>query len=126
LISDLKGLDARLLIFLRRLRKIVITIVAANGTPSTRTLTRAEGKIEDKEAIHLREDGKEMNYLVMRYRARNLPPEEKREGVRESELLLAFPVDDENQPKLDAQQVYAFLPIRDYGFKVQSCQALST
>jgi hypothetical protein len=120
LISDLNGLDARLLIFLRRLRKIVITIVGANDTPSTRTLTRAEGEIEGKESIHLREDGKGMNYLVIRYRARNLPPEEKRDGVRESELLLAFPVDDDNQPKVDAQEVFAFLPIRDYGFKVPS------
>lgn len=126
LISDLNGLDARLLIFLRRLRKIVITIVGANDTPATRTLTRAEDLIEGKEAIRLRDDEKGMNYLVIRYRARNLPSEEKRDGVRESELLLAFPVDDDNQPKLDAQEVFAFLPIRDYGFKVAFFRVLSS
>jgi hypothetical protein len=59
-----------------------------------------------------------MKYIVMRHRARNLPSEQKREGVSESELLLAFPVDENNEPKLDPQQVFAFLPIRDYGFKV--------
>jgi hypothetical protein len=118
LIADLQSLDARLLIFLRRLRTIVVTIVGPNDQISTKKLTRTEGRIEGREAIHLSQDNRQMNYIAMRHRARNLPSEQKREGVSESELLLAFPVDENNEPKLDPQQVFAFLPIRDYGFKV--------
>jgi hypothetical protein len=124
LIADLQSLDARLLIFLRRLRKIVVTIVWANDQISTKKLTRTEERIEGKEAIHLSQDGTQMKYTVMRHRARNLPSEQKREGVSESELLLAFPVDENNELKLDLQQVFAFLPIRDYGFKVSQGHGL--
>jgi len=118
LISDLQSLDARLLIFLRRLRTIIVTIVGPNDQIATKKLTRTEASIEGKEAIYLTHDATGMNYIVIRHRARNLPLEEKREGVSESEVLLAFPVDSDNQPKLTPQQVFAFLPIRNYGFKV--------
>jgi len=120
LLSDLRSLNACLLIFLRRLRTIVVTIVGPNEQITTKELTRTEGLIEGQEAIHLSQDNTQMSYIVMRHRARNLPAEQKREGVSESEILLAFPVDENNQPKLDSQQVFAFLPIRDYGFKVSS------
>lgn len=118
LVTDLNGLHARLLIFLRRLRTIIITIIGSDDKLSTKTLTRKEGELDGKETIHLSEDNTSMRYVVLRYRATNLPPDEKRDGVKESELLMAFPVDEENQPRLTAQEVFAFLPIRDYGFKV--------
>jgi hypothetical protein len=119
LIDDLDALDARLLIFLRRQRTIVVTIYEVDKPMRTKKLTRTEGLIEGKEAIHLSQDEIPMSYIAMRHRARNLPSEQRRDGVSESELLLAFPLDENNEPKLDSQQVYAFLPIRDYGFKVR-------
>lgn len=122
LIADLQSLDARLLIFLRRLRTIVVTIIGPNDQMSTKTLKRKEGHIEGKEAIHLSQDDTQMNYIIIRHRASNLPLEQKREGVSESEVLLAFSVDENNVPKLDPQQVFAFLPIRDYGFKVSQTE----
>ena len=119
LISDLASFRARLLIFLRRLRKIIVTIDGPGENQITRILTKAEGEIYGKEAIYLEEDSTRMTYIIHRYQAQNLPREEKRDGVTESELLLAFSVDDKNQPKVDSQEVFAYLPVRDYGFKVR-------
>jgi hypothetical protein len=117
LIKDLEDLEASLLIFLRRLRTIDITIIG-DGDITTRTkLTRTEGDIDGQEAVRLSQDDFHLNYLVMRHVADNLPPDEKRDGVTRSELLLAFPLDESDEPILAPQQVCAFLPIRDYGFK---------
>ena len=118
LITDLQSLDARLLIFLRRLRTIIVTVFGPDGKSSTKTLTRTEGLINGAEAVHLSQDGIRISYIVMRHRARGLPLEEKRLGVTESEHLLVFPIDANNEPDLKPQQVFAFLPIRYYGFKV--------
>jgi len=55
---------------------------------------------------------------VLSHMARKLPPEPKREGIKESQILLAFPMTEDLEPKLEPQNVYAFLPIRDYGLQV--------
>jgi hypothetical protein len=118
LVSDLQSLNAYLLIFLRRLRTIVITIFGSDGQSTTKTLKRTEGRIDSMEAIHLSQNDQPMSYIITRHLGKNLPSEPKREGISESELLLAFPVTKNNGSNVDPQQVFAFLPIRDYGFKV--------
>ncbi|TGJ87512.1 hypothetical protein E0Z10_g1294 [Xylaria hypoxylon] len=68
------------------------------------------------------------NYHVTRHLARNLPRNENREysdaeeAVQvwsSSEVVLAFPLDDEGRApeEVTSQQVFAFLPIRNMGFK---------
>jgi len=47
-----------------------------------------------------------------------LPKEDKRLGMNKSTITLAFPVNGENAPRERKEKVHAFLPIRDYGFKV--------
>jgi len=117
LIQDLESLDARLLIFLRRLLTIDITIVDDDGIKTEKKLTRTEGDIDGQEAVRLSQDDTHLSYVVMRHVAENLPQEKKRDGVKRSELLLAFPLDEGNEPIIAPQDVFAFLPIRDYGFK---------
>jgi hypothetical protein len=46
-----------------------------------------------------------------------MPPVQERVGVSESEIVLAFPINNQ-EPQLEPQQVFAFLPIRPYGFMV--------
>jgi hypothetical protein len=44
--------------------------------------------------------------------------EEKRPDTQESEVVLAFPIDEEGKANADtACQVFAFLPVRDFGFR---------
>jgi hypothetical protein len=116
LVAELKSLDSRMLIFLRKLRQINITI---ESHPSiTRTLSRPPDSVGPAgTTITLRQDTSVMRYIVIEHTVYNLPPEEKRQGTNSSELLLAFPISG-SEPALEAQQVYAFLPIRDYGFQV--------
>jgi len=117
--KEINSLDPRMLIFLRKLRCINITIEAEHGTVTRRVLSRLPD--DDRlgvTTIKLRHDNEIMRYIVTRHRVRILPKEEKRANIHESEILLAFPIDEEYNHKIEPHQVFAFLPIRDYGFEV--------
>lgn len=66
--------------------------------------------------------GKEVStYAIFDYTARDMPKESKRANISTSQIILAFPVEVDGAvwtPKVEPQQVYAYLPIRDYGFEV--------
>jgi hypothetical protein len=51
--------------------------------------------------------------------------EVRRVGVTQTEVALAFPIDREGVPVESTQLVHAFLPIRDFGFKVLSTVSTS-
>ena len=114
--KELCGYDSRILIFLRRLRRLEIT------SRSTKTvLTRQDRPSSNPSMMILKNGRKSVSYLVWRHTARDLPQDERRPGIKSSEVVLAFPLNrDEDQPLLERQSVYAFLPIRDYGFSVSS------
>jgi hypothetical protein len=59
-------------------------------------------------------------YIIVRQKVRDLPNDERREGVNESEVVLAFPVAEDTKPVAKNQEVYAYLPINDEGFQVSS------
>jgi hypothetical protein len=131
LLEELRSSDdlsPELLLFLRRLHKLVLTIQDPNdGTLETKTYYREDADFAGKEVKHLYEDGEKLaSYLFMRHKATNLPAEEKRDGVRESEVILAFPLDGNNEPLLEPQTIYAYLPIREYGFRVSCIYQIST
>jgi hypothetical protein len=119
LLDELKSMDPRLLIFLRKLRQL--NIVDKSGTVS-RKLSR-EDCLSTKETgniIRLLDNLDSMSYKIVQYPISGLPSDPKRPGCSESEILLAFPVGEDKEPLISSQKVYAFLPIRDYGFKVSS------
>ncbi|KAF7591564.1 hypothetical protein BBP40_001444 [Aspergillus hancockii] len=97
------------------LREIRLTLPAL----PTRTLRRQDKKLDDSSSvITLTENGTPVSeYLIFRHAVQGMPAEEKRPGVTESEVLLAFPTATPSEGhKYPTQQVYAFLPIQDYGF----------
>jgi hypothetical protein len=118
LIVELRSLDPRFLIFLRRLRNIHVTIVSDDEDIWKSNLSRAEAVGSGQSVMQLRHNEASLDYIVIRHTVESLQFEEKREGVSQSEILLAFPIDTNEQPRLDPQHVYAFLPIREYGFQV--------
>jgi hypothetical protein len=121
--DELSSLDARMLVFLRQLRRIQINI--RFGQSIERELTRPNDREEAMGmVVTLRQGTEVIRYIVMRHNITSLPSEEKRQGVNQTEMLLAFPVNGSNVPVLKSQQVYAFLPIRDYGFQVRPNQIL--
>lgn len=112
-------LDSRMLIFLRQLRRINIRVETANNVTLSRSLSRLpDVPIRSAFVVTLQQDSKVSKYIVKNHTAKRLPLEPKREGVQESQILLAFPVQENLEPKLEQQQVYAFLPVRDYGLQV--------
>lgn len=118
LMKEINSLDPRMLIFLRKLRCINITIEAEDGRITRRALSRLpDDNGLGERTIKLRHDNEMLRYIVTTHRVEDLPSEEKRANVHESEILLAFPIDEECHPKIEPQQVFAFLPIRHYGFE---------
>lgn len=57
-------------------------------------------------------------YVIVRFAVYDLPKDDRRPGVQESEKVLAFPVAENTDPIIQGQMVYSFLPIDDYGFSV--------
>jgi hypothetical protein len=116
--EELKSLDARMLVFLRQLRRIQISIQF--GSTTERELTRpSDTQGPMGQIVTLRQGTEVLRYIVMTHNVTGMPTEEKRQGHTESPLLLAFPVNGNNDPVLRPQQLYAFLPVRDYGFNVR-------
>ncbi|KAL2419264.1 hypothetical protein ABEF95_003141 [Exophiala dermatitidis] len=115
LLHDLKTFDPRMLIFLRRLKKVKIVIHQAGPVWQT-TLTKKLQSNDQETAIELTQDYKTLRYMVSSYLVENLPVEPKRPGASSSQIMLAFP-DCNGAEAIESQKVYAFLPVRDYGFK---------
>ncbi|KAH7258717.1 hypothetical protein B0J15DRAFT_396321 [Fusarium solani] len=109
--EEMTSFDPNILIFLRTLEQITLTVTDSNGH-SKRVLRR----VREPNAIKILENDKEIfHYATFTHTVPIMPYEPKREGITQSEILLAFPVHD--TPSLPtAHQVYAFLPIRSYGF----------
>lgn len=121
--KDLHEIEPQLLIFLRKLQKIIIHTPLVNREfEAEKTKYDEEFKGETmklwrkelprkKEAI--------TKYLIVRRAAGNLPLDSRRDGVTETEIVLAFPISEYGQPLLKSQDTYAYLPIGNYGFCVR-------
>ncbi|KAI0052020.1 hypothetical protein FA95DRAFT_1533561 [Auriscalpium vulgare] len=114
--SQLSEVRPTLLLFLRQLRSLNIAL-AVDGHRSRLTIKRSE---PDGDIVTLSrvENGilSVSRYIMVRHIATTLPAEPKRDGVEESEVVLAFPVTDKDEPMISSQDVHAFLPLRSYGF----------
>lgn len=118
LITELKGLDTRMLIFLQKLREVNVQIDMPGRPPWRTSLKKSEKVIEGNSVVTLIQDTEAFAYTISKHTAENMPSDPRRQGQKRSEILLAFPTTNTQTKTLEPQQVYAFLPIRDYGFKV--------
>jgi len=121
LAQEIQSLQPTLLIFLRKLRTLKLKI--GTGNPSglqnwENTLSRADGTERGFSVTSLKEKENVSRYILCKKKISGLPKEEKRPGVSQSELVLAFPVTQNYEPKPSPQSVYSFLPVRNYGFEV--------
>jgi hypothetical protein len=62
-------------------------------------------------------------YIIQRKTLHDLPSDAKRD-YNTAEVVLAFPVDEDSEPVIENQQVFAYLPIRDFGFSVGVLEAV--
>lgn len=115
---DIQRLDPTMLLFLRRLREINLNVMV-DGQMWTRTLRRLDILNRGGPITQLHRGPTVSDYIVVKHLVSGLPEDKERIGVMESEISLAFPPLEETSEG-HTHAVYAFLPIRDYGFKVDS------
>ena len=122
-------LDARILMFVRQLKCISVEhnkkFAVGRLEGDSAILSQADSEQCGGQAIELTKEitgekgiTESTTYLVQNILCINLPKEDKRPHIEQSIVTLAFPIDQQKRPIITSQQVYAFLPIRDYGFPV--------
>jgi hypothetical protein len=118
LVKELITFDANLLIFLRHVEEIHI-IIMSNAGLSERRISKSESRQGEDRIIRLRSGNSVSQYLIRTYIVEGLPQEAKRLDWKRTKILLGFPIAEIRQvPQHVPQKVYAFLPVRDYGLKV--------
>jgi hypothetical protein len=117
--AQLSGLRPTLLLFLRQLRSLTVTVPGA-AKHRALEIYREDGPGDDIVSLMRVDDGKvnTERYVLVRHLARTPDQEPGREGVEQSEIMLAFPVSATGEPVIEMQEVHAFLPLRRYGFNV--------
>lgn len=124
--EDLDRLKPELLVFLRKLRSIDVTMQASNGIVRRGySLTRKDDLVEGIRRTtlqHIAHVPKSLptaeSFLVFTSTVADMPPEPKRENIHETEILLAFPIDETSNPIVASRDVFNYLPIRSYGLPV--------
>jgi hypothetical protein len=117
--AQLSGLRPTLLLFLRQLRALNVTVPGA-GRHGALQMRRKDGPGDDLVSLERIHDGerKVERYVLVSHPAQTPAQEPGREGVEQSEIVLAFPVTETGEPVIENQEVHAFLPLRCYGFNV--------
>jgi hypothetical protein len=116
---ELKEIPDTLLLFLRKLRVLTIE------TPTLQywvSYKRHENVPERLVTLmkQTSDDEQKRSYYMEKTTLSNLPEHHSRREQRETDLILAFPVDESFNPVIEPQYVYSFLPMRHEGFNVST------
>jgi hypothetical protein len=127
-VKDIRDLSTSLLLFSRKLRQIDVRIedgrcaikeaFSIKRTDSTlsgvelRTLTRYQQQPSS--------EGQVTKYLTFRRNATNKRRRILKPSIEKSELIVAFPVTETDDPIIQGQPTFNYLPIRKYGLQVSS------
>lgn len=119
--DQLRALSSSVLLFLRRLKGIrmiyMAEIFVVQDEITLACESRPMGNLRIATTTTVQGSSSETaQYLVSEYTVKDMPFTEQRIGIEESAIVLAFPVNQDWQPKVDAQDMYAFLPICASGF----------
>jgi hypothetical protein len=122
LIQKLETLNFAFILFARRLELINLSFQNTGGS----MITKEVSKVTDKSyqgnnvVIYTRRAGQKAvsdHYLLRRHAVEGMPPETRRPSTGKREIILAFPHRND-VPLIEDQQTFAYLPIKDFGFKV--------
>ena len=132
--QQLSDLQETSLLFLRKLKKISVNFYDENdrlrSSRSFKSVSNGEHQVSlETTKSSATSDGVTHTQLfhVTRHMASNLsrsvsrqiPDTEDSKGAAAvAEVILAFPLDEDSEPLLENQQLFAFLPVRESDFKV--------
>jgi hypothetical protein len=120
LIHALRTFDTNLLIFLRQIVEINIKITLGDQQVWEQKIKKSESRSGTNRVTILQAEDITFKYLIRTHVIGDLPSERKRPNWPQTKILLAFPTAElSEKPQLNPQNVYAFLPIRNYGLKVR-------
>ncbi len=120
LIRELLTFDTNLLIFLRRVEEINIRVTRRGDGVWEKKFRKYESQQGEDRVIVLHAGQSTFRYLIRTHVIKDLPNESKRPNWPQTKILLGFPTAEfPEQPQITPQNVYAFLPVRNYGLKVK-------
>lgn len=125
--THLKEIKPSLLLFLRKLR--AVTIDGPLGPQGRYAIINISREDVDADVVKLsRMGGKPTTekYLKVTHNTNTYTKDEKRKDVTESEIVLAFPLNENEEPLKETQSVHAFLPLKSCGFPVSCWTTLCT
>ena len=128
--SEFRGVPDTFLMFLSQLQRLSIELYHPNEAPTATQYSKRETKENGLYTTFLakttrkgkEESTLEQKYYTMKSDLRDLPFDEARKdkqgnSIDQATVVLAFPVDEHDEPVLKQQYTYAFLPLRRVGFK---------
>jgi len=122
-VNEFQNLPDTLLLFLTKLQRIVIGVNKGDGVSETvykynyDALPRI-GSLCKRESIGNSLSATSRSYYMERKTIKGLPPNQARPRISEAEVVLAFPIDEDKNPVIEQQHVFAYLPMRRVGFNV--------
>ena len=128
--SEFREVPDTLLMFLSRLQRLSIDLYPADDAPTAIQYSKRESEENGLYTTFLakttrkgkKESTSEQKYYTMKSALHDLPLDKAREdkqgnSIDRATVILAFPVDEHDEPILKPQYTYAFLPLRRVGFK---------
>ena len=129
-VSEFQAVPDTFLMFLGRLQRLSIELYQSDNAPTATQYSKRETKENGLYTTFLakttrqgkEESTSEQKYYTMKSDLHDLPFDEARKdkqgnSIDRATVILAFPVDEHNEPVLQQQYTYAFLPLRQVGFK---------
>ncbi len=129
LLAQFEDIPDNLLLFLSTLKELKIKIHHSDHKTTVTTFCKSEdltagttNLIKTVETLQDPEEKivQETHYHIVKQQLSDLPADNARPDIDECEVVLAFPIDEDSKPLISRQEVFAFLPIRSYGFSVSS------
>lgn len=136
IIKQLWDLQGTVLLFSQKLQTIKITVFDEDGQPTwSRQTTMATSVLDSTVELHtIESEGtasrkKRLRFHVTSHLAQNLAKnqnrtyteaEEKTQAYSTAKVVVAFPFDDNNEPVIESQELFAFMPVRKVGFNVSA------
>ncbi|UPX11197.1 uncharacterized protein EKO05_0001817 [Ascochyta rabiei] len=118
LIKELREFDTNLLVFLRRVEKINIEVECADSDAWKKQIRKTQYEQDYDRIVLLQTGADSLRFLTRTHVVTSVPQEAKRKNWTETKITIAFPLpSEEGKPALKPHHVYAFLPIRSYGFR---------